>query len=297
MGEDEPLTEFFDDKLNLYELMDLRQLDREQIDSNMSRDDLNEQAIDIARGELPDSKEEGISFVFNSLNRLAERDPEAFLQELQDSKKRDIEKRLKPYSREEIAPFSKITATITKFSDTQLEIAGEWLKDFHKSNKGKSYSQGYHQLVYHKLDSNRKVSIPDAPSISFAIDVLSDAMNVYDEGYSIPVALSRITDGKDPRDADLASMGMGKSLDELKGTSFDAMPSHIDYGLRNTIKHGDYIIDPHNNELKIEEGNRVLSGPELERSVNATLLAVNFLQVSDTYISLTYYRRNFEFLE
>lgn len=297
MSEDEWLDEFFEEKLDLYELLDLRRLEGEELDLDMTDEELVEQSKEIAISGPPDSKEEQIAFVISSLKHQARENPKEFIKELEDSKKRDIEKRLAPYTREEVAPFSKITATINKFSDSQLRIAGEWLDEFHQSTQGKSYGQEYHQLVENELGSDRKVSVSDSSSINDATDVFSDIMNVYDEGYPLPVALYRISKGEDPRNADLTSMGLKNSLTELEDTDFNAIPAHIDYDLRNAVKHGDVLINPHEMNIQIEGGETEYSANELEEAVNNALLAIDYMEVIDTFVSLTDYKRGFDFLE
>lgn len=297
MSGDDPFDEFFERKIELYELVDQRVLDRSDLNKDMSTAELKNKSVDILTEGPPQSKEEQIGFVLSSLRKQAKEDPVGFVKEMYDSKKRDIAKRLGPYESHEIDPFKPIFREIREFSDSELEIAGEWLNDFHNSGKGEAYSQQYHQLIENKLKNDRKISINDISSVGEGVDIYSETMNIADAGYPVPVALYWITRGEDPRQKDASSMGFKRGLQELEDSNFEAIYNHIDVDLRNGIKHGDMVIEPKEERLYIENKEKVYEPTELESVVNESLLAVDVMEAMDTYVSLVDYRMNIEFIE
>jgi len=296
MADDSPMDEFFDEKINLYELMDQTLLDKSNLNTNLSEDELLEEAQNISRDGPPDTKEEQIGFVLSSLKKQAKEDPEGFIEELHNSKKRDIAKRLYPYESHEIDPFKPIFKNIREFTDTELDIVGDWLDEYHESDDGIAHSQQYHQLVEQELGSNRKITVDDIDSLEEGIDLYSDVMNICDAGYPVPVALYWVECGSDPREKDPFSMGFTRGLQELEESGFEAIPNHIDTNLRHGIKHGDFVVDPKQEHVRIESGANEYSLVDLEIAVNEALLAIDVMEAMDTYVSLVDYQRNFEFL-
>ena len=296
MTDSDDIDDFLDGNLDLYEIVDQTLLDRSKLDTDIPDDDLHEKSRKILSEGPPDSKEEQIGFVLSTLKKQAREDPQGFIEELFDSKKRDLAKRLHPYESYEIDAFKPIFRNIREFSDTDLDTIGEWLNDFHDTDNGRAYSQQYHQVVEERLGRDRKMTVTDIDSLNEAVDLYSDLMNICDAGYAIPVALHRVVSGDDPREKNLTSMGLSKGLQELEGTDFAAIPNHVDIGLRHGIKHGDMLIDPRKEELRIEDGGKKFSLIDLGTTVNDALLTVDVIEATKTYISMVDYRRNFEFL-
>ena len=92
-------------------------------------------------------------------------------------------------------------------------------------------------------------------------------------------------------------MGFTRGVQELEETDFEGIPNHIDIDLRHGIKHGDFVVDPKQEHVRIESGAKEYSLVDLEIAVNEALLAVDVMEAMDTYVSLVDYRRNVEFLE
>jgi hypothetical protein len=297
MTDENPMHEFFEEKIDLYELMDQTLLDKSSLNTNISGDELHDSAQNILSDGPPDTKEEQIGFVLSSLKKQAREDPEGFIQELYNSKKRDIAKRLYPYESHEIDPFKPIFKNIRDFTDTEIDVVGDWLDDLHESDDGLAHSQQYHQLVEKELGSDRKVTVDDLDSLNEGIDLYSDIMNICDAGYPMPVALYWVSLGDDPREKNPFSMGFTRGLQELEETDFEAIPNHIDTDLRHGIKHGDFVVDPKQEHVRIESGAKEYSLSDLEIAINEALLAIDVIEAMDTYVSFVDYRRNFEFLE
>jgi hypothetical protein len=289
-------TEWFEDLFDHYEHATYSGLDRENIDTGLSKEELLEQAKRIAVEGPPETKEEQIAFLNSHLRQLAKDDPEAYIVERYNTVQRDISKRLNPYEKHERKPFIPIFREIREFSADQIDLIKEWLEEFNESEDGKALSQHYHQLIEIERGDNRKVSVTDGESAAYAVDIYKEAMNVCDDSTPIPVAYNYVSKGTDPKSKNLINMGFARRLQALEGTVYEPIANHIDIDLRHAVKHGDYYVDASEECLSADGGERVYSFAKLEDTVNRALLATDVVSASDGYISLTTYRRTFDFL-
>lgn len=297
MTDEDFVDEFFDEKIDLYEMIEQDLLNKSDLNTNLSDDELLEKSQEILTKGPPDTKEEQIGFILSSLKEQARNNPKEFIEELYDSKKRDIAKRLYPYESHEIDPFKPIFRNIRQFTEAELDIVGDWLSRYNDSDDGIAQSQQYHQLIINELRKDRKITVDNLDSLNEGINLYSDIMNICDAGYPVPVALYWVACGDDPRNKDPFSMGFTRGVQELEETDFEGIPNHIDIDLRHGIKHGDFVVDPKQEHVRIESGAKEYSLVDLEIAVNEALLAVDVMEAMDTYVSLVDYRRNVEFLE
>lgn len=284
-------SEKFDEWFDLYEHASLSELQREDINTQISDEQLEELAFKVLDEGPLESTEEQLSFLLSSLRAQSERNPFEFYIEQYEATKRNIARRLKPYEKEERVPFYPIYHEIRDFNSDQTDLIKEWLENFDGSEDKKALSQQYHQLIEVELGEERKVSVENARSAAYAVDIYEDTMNVCDASTPIPVAFNFVSKGENPLSKDLISMGFPRRLQELEETIYSPISNHIDIKLRNAIKHGDYYIDTKDEYLSVESGAKEYSYNEFEAAVNRALLAIDVIDTMTSYFSLITYRR------
>jgi len=275
---EEELVEALEGQIRRFGLISQTRIDTEDVDSNLSKEELLEITDRILEeDDIPEPAEERLSYLSSVLRVMMEDGFETGISTIAGMMEDSIARLGSELQiHEDWERYEPVVDMVDEFNEEQLDLAFNYITEFRDSDEGVALTQN-HVKLSEMSDPISDIEVVNPESAQNAIDIYSKCMDVCDNASTILLAVKRIHEGGNPLEVNLSGMNFGAKLNELSDSKSERLVDGIDKDLRNALSHGDLFVEPYEEEVIDASTGKTWTFTEMERETKTCASVSKFM--------------------